>query len=156
MEYLIQAALSFVGVACFAVIFNAPNNLIIHCGTVGSIGWMIYYVLTENDLDPVKASFLGAFVVAIGSHALARKFKKPMIVFNVAGIIPLVPGGIAYNAMRSAVENNYLHSIQYGLKAFLVSGAIVMGLVFAEVIMQLMFRVFRSGKLRYMRSADKR
>lgn len=156
MEYLFQAMLSFIGVACFAIIFNAPSSLLIHCGAVGSIGWMIYSIFTEQGMDTVQASFLGAFVVAIGSHALARQFKQPMIVFNVAGIIPLVPGGIAYNAMRSAVENNYLDTIQYGLKAFLISGSIVMGLVFAEVIMQLLFRMFRSGKSRYMRSADKK
>ena len=30
-----------------------------------------------------------------------------MIIFSVAGIIPLVPGGTAYNAMRNIVEKDY-------------------------------------------------
>lgn len=156
MDFIIQAILSFLAVVSFGIIFNAPSSLLFQSGVVGSIGWMIYYILTQNKMDPVMASFLGAFVVAIGSHALARYYRKPMIVFNVAGILPLVPGGIAYNAMRSAVENNYLDCIQYGLKAFLVSGAIVMGLVFAEVIMQLLFRLLRKGKNHRLRVAQRR
>ena len=156
MEYVSQVALSFIAVACFAVIFNAPRGLIVHSGLVGAVGWTVYYFFTTLHLDAIFASFLGSFVVAISSHILARRLKVPMIVFNVAGIIPLVPGGIAYNAMRHAIEDDYLTTIQYGVKAFIISGAIVMGLIFAEVMMQLFIRVFRNGKAKYMRSADKK
>jgi len=38
--------------------------------------------------------------------------------------------------------------LQYGLKAFLITGAIVIGLVFAEVIIQLIFRSVRSSKVK--------
>lgn len=151
MEYLLQVVLSFVGVSCFAIILNAPRGFILHSGIVGAIGWTIYYYFTQHDMDFIIASFMGAFIVAVGSHVLARRLKMPMIVFNVAGIIPLVPGSIAYNAMRSAVEDKYILTIQYGLKAFIISGAIVMGLVFAEVIMQLLTKLFRNKKLRHMR-----
>lgn len=63
-----------------------------------------------------------------------------MIIFSVAGIIPLVPGGTAYNAMRHFVENDNLTAISFATRAFMVSGAIAMGLVFAEVIIQLIFK----------------
>ena len=36
---------------------------------------------------------------------------------------------MAYNAMRNVVEDDYLQGLQYGLKAFLITGAIVIGLV---------------------------
>ena len=143
MDYAIQLCVSFVATACFGIIFNVPLNRVIPCGVVGAMGWLVYYQCTLQEIDPVQAYFLGAFAVAIAVHALARKYKTSMIVFNVSGIIPLVPGGIAYNAMRSAVENDYLMSLQYGSKAFMISGAIAMGLVFAEVLMQLVFRSLR-------------
>lgn len=144
MDYAVQLLVSFVATACFGIIFNVPLNRVIYCGVVGAMGWLVYYECMLREIDPVQASFLGAFAVAIAAHALARKYKTPMIVFNVSGIIPLVPGGIAYNAMRSAVENDYLMSLQYGSKAFMISGAIAMGLVFAEVLMQLIFRTLRA------------
>lgn len=88
----------------------------------------------------MQASFLGAFAVAIVAHLFAKRFKMPMIIFSVAGIIPLVPGGSAYNAMRHIVENDFLTSMSFASRAFMVSGAIAMGLVFAEVIIQLFFQ----------------
>lgn len=150
MDIIIQLIVSFFATAGIAIIFNVPRKTLLHCGLVGGvIGWIIYYVLTEQGMDVVKASFFGSFVIAIVAHLYARRFKIPMIIFIVGGIIPLVPGGgMAYNAMRNVVEDDYLQGLQYGLKAFLITGAIVIGLVFAEVIIQLIFRSVRSSKVK--------
>ena len=146
MDYIIQFVSSFIATACFGTIFNVPPKTYFHCGLVGALGWIIYYALTEHGLDVVEASFFGAFVIAIVAHTYARRFKMPMLIFSVAGIIPLVPGGMAYNSMRNVVEDDYLQGLQYGLKAFLITGAIVIGLVFAEVLMQLIFRGMHTRK----------
>ena len=146
MDYVVQALLSFVAITCFGVIFNAPTKAIPYCGFVGAIGWTVYYVLFEQGLDEVQASFVGAFVVSIVAHIFARRYRMPMIVFSVSGILPLVPGGIAYNTMRNIIELDYLTGMQNGMRAFMISGALAMGLVFAEVIMQIVFRLMRKGK----------
>ena len=146
MELIIQLLFSFIFTACFGVIFNAPTKAIPYCGFVGAIGWIIYYVLIQNNVTEVQASFIGAFIVAIVAQVFARRFKMPMIIFNVSGIIPLVPGGIAYNTMRNIVELDYTMGIQNGMRAFMISGAIAMGLVFAEVIIQLMMRMLKTGR----------
>ncbi|MEQ6357159.1 threonine/serine exporter family protein [Lysinibacillus sp. M3] len=146
MDYIIQLILSFFATAGIGVIFNVPRKNLIYCGFVGVVGWMIYFVLTEHGMDVVNASFFSAFVIAIVSHLYARRFKMPMIIFIVGGIIPLVPGGMAYNAMRNVVEADYIQGLQYGFKAFLITGAIVIGLVFAEVLIQLIFRSVRTSK----------
>ena len=146
MDYVVQALLSFVAITCFGVIFNAPTKAIPYCGFVGAIGWSVYYVLFEQGVDEVQASFVGAFVVSIVAHVFARRYRMPMIVFSVSGILPLVPGGIAYNTMRNIIELDYLTGMQNGMRAFMISGALAMGLVFAEVIMQIVFRLMRKGK----------
>ena len=102
--------------------------------------------MADYGLDEVRASFIGAFIVSLVAHYAARKFRMPMIVFSVSGIIPLVPGGIAYNTMRNIMELDYIMGLQNGMRAFMISGAIAMGLVFAEVIMQLLLRLMREGK----------
>lgn len=140
MEWVLQAILSFLAAVGFGIIFNAPRKMLFYCGFVGMAGWMIYSVFEFLSGDSVQASFLGAFVVALLAHIFAKRFRTPMIIFSVAGIIPLVPGGMAYNAMRHFVENDNLTAISFATKAFMVSGAIAMGLVFAEVFIQLIFR----------------
>ncbi len=146
MELILQAVFSFIFTASFGVIFNAPTKAIPYCGLVGSVGWIIYYTVIELGVTEVQASFLGAFAIAIVSQVFARRFKMPMIIFNVSGIIPLVPGGIAYNTMRNIIELDYNMGIQNGMRAFMISGALAMGLVFAEVIVQLVFQMLRKGK----------
>ncbi|WP_342515154.1 threonine/serine exporter family protein [Sporosarcina sp. FSL K6-1522] len=140
MTWVIQAILSFLAATGFGIIFNAPRKMLFYCGFVGMTGWLVYSVANELSGDAMQASFLGAFAVAIVAHIFARRFRTPMIIFSVAGIIPLVPGGMAYNAMRHTVENDYITAISFASRAFMVSGAIAMGLVFAEVIIQLVFR----------------
>lgn len=142
----IQLLISFVATACFGVIFNAPTKAIPACGFVGAVGWGIYYVLVDLQVDEVRASFLGAFIVSLVAYFFARKFRMPMIVFSVSGIIPLVPGGIAYNTMRNIMELDYIMGLQNGMRAFMISGAIAMGLVFAEVMMQLLSRIMSQGR----------
>jgi len=155
MDIIVQLIVSFFSTAGIAIIFNVPRKTLFHCGFVGVIGWIIYYLLTERGMDVVDASFFSSFIIAIVAHLYARRFKMPMIIFIVAGIIPLVPGGMAYNAMRNVVEDDYLQGLQYGLKAFLITGAIVMGLVFAEVLMQFVFRAVRSSKAKLRKSYKK-
>ena len=146
MELFVQIVLSFIATSCFGVIFNAPTRVIPYCGLVGSIGWSIYYTLTNwQNVDTIQATFLSAFFVAFIAHLFARSKRMPVIVFAVAGIITLVPGGIAYNAMRNIVEQDYSTAIQNGMLVFMISGAIAMGLVFAEVIMQILLRFMREG-----------
>ncbi|WP_449619805.1 threonine/serine exporter family protein [Robertmurraya sp. Marseille-Q9965] len=132
-----QLITSFISTAAFGIIFNAQKNSLIKCGIVGMSGWFIYVVMTNFGVDAVPASLAGSFVVALISQTFARMYKTPIIIFNVAGIIPLVPGGLAYDAMRNFVENDYNLAISLAVKAGLISGAIALGLVFSEVINQL-------------------
>ncbi len=81
------------------------------CGVVGMSGWLIYSGFTLVSGDSVQASFAGAFIVALAAHILSKRFVMPMIIFSVPGIILLVPGGLAYNAMRNIVENDYLRPL---------------------------------------------
>lgn len=70
----------------------------------------------------------------------------PVIIFSVGGIIPLVPGGLAYDAMRRFVENDNNLGIQYGVQALLLSGAIAAGLVLSEVLGQMVLRIKKLPK----------
>lgn len=128
-----QLITSFIAAAGFAILFNAPRRVLIQCGLVGMLGWILFYFLNQNFMDVVEASVIAAILVGVLSRVCAVYFKKPIIIFYVAGIIPLVPGGIAYNAMRNFVENDYFTGVQLATKVLLISGGIALGLMFSEV-----------------------
>ncbi len=136
--YILQHLLfSFLAAAAFGIIFNAPKTSLIQSGFVGMLGWIIYILFTMNGADAVNATLIASFVIAVASQVFAKLYRTPIIIFIVAGIIPLVPGGMAYDAMRNFVENDYNIALALAAKAFLISGAIAMGIVFSEVINQL-------------------
>lgn len=132
-----QLVTSFIAAAAFSVIFNAPKNRLIQCGLVGMSGWLVYTAFTVNSIDAVVATVAASILVAVLSQLCAKLYKTPIIIFTVSGIIPLVPGGLAYDAMRNFVVNDYNMAIQLAAKALLISGAIAIGLVFSEVINQM-------------------
>jgi uncharacterized membrane protein YjjB (DUF3815 family) len=131
-----QIATSFIASAGFALLFNVPGRHLGYCGLVGMLGWMIYSSLLQLPADPILATLTAAFAVTVISQLLAKVCKTPIIVFSVSGIVPLVPGGIAFEAMRNVVENHYDMAVQRAFEAFTLSGAIAFGLVFSEVINQ--------------------
>lgn len=133
---------SFIASAAFGILFNAPRRMLLHCGLAGMMGW-IAYVLLSPRLDAVFATVVATFIVGVISQTLARIYKKPVILFSVSGIIPLVPGGLAYDAMRQFVESEYNLAVQLAAKAFLISGSIAIGLVLSEVLNQMVFKLSR-------------
>lgn len=140
MTIIINLMTSFIAAAAFGVIFNAPKKSLLQCGFVGMFGWLIYISLVNHNHDAVLASLIAAIFISAISQVFAKVYRTPIIIFSVAGIIPLVPGGIAYDAMRNFVENDYNMAIQLAARAFMISGAIAVGLVISEVIYQLIMK----------------
>lgn len=132
-----QAVTSFIASVAFGVMFNVPKDSLVKCGFVGMVGWLVYDSLYNTQVNPILATLLGAFTIAILSQLLARIYKTPMIIFSISGIIPLVPGGMAYDAMRHFVINDYNRATELAAKAFMLSGAIAFGLIISEVLNQL-------------------
>ncbi|MEK4115879.1 MULTISPECIES: threonine/serine exporter family protein [Paenibacillus] len=134
--YIQQLVTSFIASAAFGMIFNAPRKALLQCGFAGMVGWLLYILLQDMAVKPVTATVVAAFCVTMISHFFAKKYKTPIIVFSVSGIIPLVPGGVAYNALRHVAENQFDQAVQLGAQAFMISGAIALGLLLSEVINQ--------------------
>jgi len=132
-----QMITSFFASAAFALLFNAPRNMLIKCGFVGMVSWRVYFLLVGRGVDVVAASLVASFVVAVISQLFARRFKTPVIIFNISGIIPLVPGGLAYDSMKHFVLNDYNVALQLAAKVLLIAGGIAVGLVLSEVINQI-------------------
>ncbi|MCG7340062.1 threonine/serine exporter family protein [Staphylococcus sp. ACRSN] len=139
--YILQFIISYLATMLFSIIFNAPRRLLLACGFVGAMGWFIYKLTLDLDLGKVMASFLGSFILALMSHVMSRRYKRPVIIFIVPGIIPLVPGGLAYEATRFLVSNQYTHAVNTFLEVTLISGAIAFGILCAEIIYYLYTRI---------------
>ncbi|WP_144552733.1 threonine/serine exporter family protein [Bacillus sp. X1(2014)] len=147
MAVLAQAITSFIATGAFGILFNAPKESLIKCGLIGMGGWLIYFLLEDYTDNAILATLAATIFIAVLSQELAKFYKTPVIIFSVAGIIPLVPGGLAYDAMRNFVENDYYSAITLAAKVFMLAGSIAFGLVFSEVINQIT-KKFRQHKMK--------
>lgn len=146
MMYIEQIVTSFIASAAFGMIFNAPRKALVQCGLAGMVGWVLYIWLQDVGVQRLTATVVAAYCVTMISYIFAKTYRTPIIVFSVSGIIPLVPGGLAYDAMRNAVENQYDQAVQSGAEAFMMSGAIALGLLLSEVTNQVI-RKMRTLKI---------
>ncbi|CAD2079008.1 membrane protein [Jeotgalicoccus coquinae] len=146
MLYAVQFILSFFASAGFGILFNAPRRTILAGGLSGAFGWLVYFIATQFDIQAVIATFFGAIMLTMLSIMSARHLRAPVIIFITCGIIPLVPGGMAYNAMRSVVLQNYDMALAYGFQVALVSMAIAMGIISTEMIDSLLQTLKRELK----------
>lgn len=103
MAVLAQAITSFIATGAFGILFNAPKESLIKCGLIGMGGWLIYFLLEDYSDNAILATLAATIFIAVLSQELAKFYKTPVIIFSVAGIIPLVPGGLAYDADRKSV-----------------------------------------------------
>jgi uncharacterized membrane protein YjjB (DUF3815 family) len=140
---LAQALTSFIATGAFGILFNAPKESLMKCGLIGMGGWLIYYLLEDYSNNAILATLAATIFIAVISQQLAKFYKTPVIIFSVAGIIPLVPGGLAYDAMRNFVENDYNSAIALAAKVLMLAGSIAFGLVFSEVINQVTRKVYQ-------------
>lgn len=148
MNLVLHCLASFVASAAFGIIFNTPKRTLLQCGFSGMLGWAAYYLLS-TPFNAIFATVSATFIVGLVSLIFARVYKEPVILFSVSGIIPLVPGGLAYDAMRNFVENEYNIAVQLAAQAFLISGSIAIGLILSEVMNQMVrsIPIKRSSRL---------
>ncbi|MBO0421383.1 hypothetical protein BCR22_14095 [Enterococcus plantarum] len=131
---LVQFSFSFLASAAYAIITNVPRRSLIACGLSGASGWMFYWFSTQLGANAALGSLLGALSVAAVSFICSRKLKLPVTIFNIPGMVPLVPGGLAYQAVRNLVIGNYETAVYSSVQAIMIAGAIALGLVLSEVL----------------------
>lgn len=129
MTGAVEGLLSFVAAATFGLLFGVPRPELVWGGLVGAAGWLVYRGLMAVAVGPLGAVFAASFLVAALSQLLAVRRRVPVLLFAVPGIIPLVPGGLAYRTMLAFFHGEYAGGLAVGAQTLLFAGAIAAGLL---------------------------
>jgi uncharacterized membrane protein YjjB (DUF3815 family) len=123
-------ALSFVSSMAWCVLFNVPVRTIFAGGLAGLIGYLVFSFLPTLGAEVLLSTFVSAAVVSLLSQLMSIFLRVPSTNFSVAGIIPLVPGSLAYKSMLAFVNNDFIQGITLATQTMMVAGAIASGLIF--------------------------
>lgn len=147
MMILLQFFIAMLATISFAILFAAPPKEVLFCGLTGALGWIVYYVLTQNDIHLVLASMVATLCLTIMARCFAVIRKTPVTVYLLSGIFPLVPGaGIYYTAYYLFMGNTEMSGYK-GLETLEVAGAIVFGIIFGFGIPQKLFHRLSPKKI---------
>lgn len=133
LQAVIQFSFCYVSTVAFAICINVPRRGLNCAGLAGMLGWVVYWFLYKAGVSVMIGNLLGAFAIGIAGILFARWKKMPVIMFNIPGLVPLVPGATAYEAVRALVSNNMDQGIQLLVRVILVAGSIAVGFMLAQL-----------------------
>ncbi|WP_082061661.1 threonine/serine exporter family protein [Paenibacillus sp. E194] len=73
---------------------------------IGTIGWITYIQLIPRGFGVFLSSFTSAFLLAFAARAAASKFRLPITVYVVPGLVPIVPGITFYEALGRLIAGS--------------------------------------------------
>lgn len=141
MAIVIQILCSYLATLGFGIIVNIPHRALNSCGLVGVLGWITYLLIKGANGGTMLANAVAALMIGLSSIFMARRLKMPMILFNIPSLVPLVPGGQAYKAVRNFAVGNDLAAISDLVQVVMIAGAIAMGFFISELVARTYFRI---------------
>lgn len=140
--------LAYIATIFFSFLFNVNRADMNMAGLAGAFGWTGYILFRDIFLSSsVISNFVGGVLVALSAEILARIHKKPVTVYAIPGIIPLVPGYPIYRAMIYFLNGFYTDGITYFIRASFDAGAIAIGLLIISVLARIAKNMERRRKV---------
>ena len=133
-EFLTALIASFPASIAFAILFKINRKHLLLGGVSGVITYFIYYSVEFISSSVFLAAMTSSLFTALFAEIAARLRRAPTIVFLIPGVIPTVPGGALYKAMRYALENEWTPAFDNLMTALLISLGIASGIVIITAI----------------------
>lgn len=126
--------LIFLATLSLGVRFALPKKALFVASTIAALSYSVVEWLAAVGASAQESAFVGAFLVAMSSEVLARVMKVPSPVLSIPGVIPLVPGNVAYSAVLALVRGDELQGVSLGTRAGLTAVGIASGLLLASAL----------------------
>jgi uncharacterized membrane protein YjjP (DUF1212 family) len=131
-----QAVALVVSSVAFGVLFQVPRRYMWTALVSGATGYAVTALAMRHIPEaPHVAAFCAALAVCILSNALARVMNRPAQLFQLPGMILLVPGSFGFVSLGQLLAKKPEAGVQEGFTMALVGAALVIGVLVANVVM---------------------
>ncbi len=139
VDILVTTIAAILATLGFAILYNIPRKTLPVSALIGGTGWAVYYSLINGlDVQLFVGAAAASLFIAVVSQLFARRFSVPVTILSIPAIIPIVPGGSAYNGMRAFIMGEYIIATSYVIDTFIIAGAIALGLTVNTAIFQVL------------------
>lgn len=138
---ILEVIYAFISTLGFGILFNVRNNNLIFSAIGGALGWFFYSLLLKYNQSAMTAIFIASIVISIYSEIMSRVLKNPVTLFLICALIPLVPGSGMYYTIYEAVQGDIMSSLNKGIEALSLAGAIAVGIILVSSLSRLIQKV---------------
>ena len=141
-SFLLKIVCVYLAGVGFGLIVNLPYRALNMAGVSGMIGWGTYFIIDSLPGTGIGiANFCGALALGVFAMIVARVMRMPSILFDVPGLVPLVPGGQAYELIKNFATGHYNLAIEYLTQVIWIAGSIALGFIAAETLLRIIYQV---------------
>lgn len=126
---IIPVIAAFFATIFFSIMFNVNKKQLWVCGIVGACGWAMYLFATDQNFSIVTSSFFASLIVSVLSHILAKYRRNPVTTYQIAGIIPIVPGAGMYRSLLYLIQDELTLANEYLVETLQIAGAIAVAML---------------------------
>ena len=144
LKLVIDFLCVYVGAIGFGILVNVPRRAFHWDGMVAVIGYFIYIEYLRWTGSYIGANILGTLGIGIFSKIASKRKKLPVIIFNIPGLVPLVPGSQSYQVISDSLVGKDGLAGHYLLQVIFIAGAIAFGFLISALILQFFFKLKRS------------
>ena len=137
--WLLPCLYSFLACAGFCLVFNIHGPGIVICGVGGALGWLVYLLAALLTPSEILCFLFSAIAITLYSEIMARIRRCPVTSYLIIALLPLVPGGGIYNAMRFCAEGDMPMFLTTLVHTFGIAGALALGAVLGSSVMRILF-----------------
>jgi uncharacterized membrane protein YjjB (DUF3815 family) len=131
----------------FAILFNVPPSILWLCPISGAAGYLMRTWLTQSGFFEIEiATLLAATLVSFLGVVLGHRWHVPALILVIPGVIPLVPGALAFRTMINILvltagsahlnATVLVEAITNGFKTILIVGAIAGGVAMPSLLLR--------------------
>ena len=114
---------AFLACVGFTLIFNIHGAGKLIAGVGGALGWLVYLLGGKT----IFAAFLAAAAIGVFAEVMSRVRRCPVTGYVLVALLPLVPGGGIYYAMRYCVAGDTQRFLDTLLHTFGMASALAVG-----------------------------
>ncbi len=141
-EFLFASLSAGVAIIGFYILFDTPKKYFFVCGLNAFLAWSVYLITDCCGLNGLWASFFSTLAADFFAYYSARILKAPMILFLVAGILPMVPGVSIYQGVYSFLFG-IGNASEILSSAFMTTGVIAIAIFLMDTVLDMEKRVRR-------------
>jgi uncharacterized membrane protein YjjB (DUF3815 family) len=134
LPFAYQAVALVAAALAFAVIFAVPRSYIGAAVVSGGIGYIATFFGTRY-LPGHVAAFASSLAICLFANGLARVTQRPAQLFQLPGMMLLVPGSFGFLSLEDFLRGDYLNGAAKGFEMLLIAGALVTGVLLANVLL---------------------